>query len=191
MQDAILVLQDGKSFLGKSVGKKSKCIGEICFTTAITGYQHTITDPSFADQIITFTFPHIGNIGINSKDNEGGKKIFASGVIMRELSSASHPSSYISLNDWLERNNVVGISRVDTRALTRYLQKHRPQSGIICPLTRSPMCDTGIYDDQTTLVIEVLLDELKKYKPLNGVEIINKVSLSNSFKNDLNAKYKV
>ncbi|MGL9732410.1 MAG: glutamine-hydrolyzing carbamoyl-phosphate synthase small subunit [Wolbachia sp.] len=191
MQDAILVLQDGKCFLGKSVGKKSKCIGEICFTTAITGYQHTITDPSFADQIITFTFPHIGNIGINSKDNEGGKKIFASGVIMRELSSASHPSSCISLNDWLERNNVVGISRVDTRALTRYLQKHRPQSGIICPLTRSTMCDTGIYDDQTTLVIEVLLDELKKYKPLNGVEIINKVSLSNSFKNDLNAKYKV
>ncbi|MDR3131956.1 MAG: glutamine-hydrolyzing carbamoyl-phosphate synthase small subunit [Rickettsiales bacterium] len=191
MQDAILVLQDGKCFLGKSVGKKGKCIGEICFTTGITGYQHTITDPSFADQIITFTFPHIGNIGINNKDNEGGKKIFASGVIMRELSSASHPSSYISLNDWLERNNVVGISGVDTRALTRYLQKHRPQSGIICPLTRSPMCDTGICDDQTTLVIEGLLDELKKYKPLNGVEIINKVSLSNSFKNDLNAKYKV
>jgi carbamoyl-phosphate synthase small subunit len=191
VQDAILVLQDGKCFLGKSVGKKGKCIGEICFTTGITGYQHTITDPSFADQIITFTFPHIGNIGINNKDNEGGKKIFASGVIMRELSSASHPSSYISLNDWLERNNVVGISGVDTRALTRYLQKHRPQSGIICPLTRSPMCDTGICDDQTTLVIEGLLDELKKYKPLNGVEIINKVSLSNSFKNDLNAKYKV
>ncbi|MDR0289254.1 MAG: glutamine-hydrolyzing carbamoyl-phosphate synthase small subunit [Rickettsiales bacterium] len=191
MQDAVLVLQDGEHFLGKSLGKKGKCIGEICFTTGITGYQHTITDPSFADQIITFTFPHIGNIGINNKDNEGGKKIFASGVIMRELSSASHPSSCISLNDWLERNNVVGISGVDTRALTRYLQKHRPQSGMIYPLTCSPMCDAGIYDDQTTLVIEDLLGELKKYKPLNGVEIINEVSLSNSFKNDLNAKYKV
>nr|WP_218939345.1 glutamine-hydrolyzing carbamoyl-phosphate synthase small subunit [Wolbachia endosymbiont of Atemnus politus] len=176
-------MQDGKYFFGKSVGKKGKCIGEICFTTGTTGYQHTITDPSFADQIITFTFPHIGNIGINSKDNEG-KKIFASGVIMRELSSASHPSSYVSLNDWLERNNVVGISGVDTRALTRHLRKHRSQNGMIYSLTYSPVY-TGAW------VIEDLLNELKEYKSVNGIEITNKVSLSNNFKNDLNAKYKV
>ncbi|KJH40009.1 carbamoyl-phosphate synthase, small subunit, partial [Dictyocaulus viviparus] len=182
---------DGKYFLGKSLGKKGKCIGEVSFTTGITGYQHTITDPSFPYQIITFTFPHIGNIGINSKDNEGGKEIFASGVIIRELSFVSHPLSCISLNDWLEKNNVVGISGVDTRALTRHLQKHRFQSGIICSLTFSPVYDAGIYDDQITFVIENLLDELKKYGTLNGVGIINKVSLSNSFKNDLNAKHEV
>ncbi|WP_395463319.1 glutamine-hydrolyzing carbamoyl-phosphate synthase small subunit [Wolbachia endosymbiont of Cantharis cryptica] len=173
MQDAVLVLQDGKCFLGKSIGKKGKCIGEICFTTGMTGYQHTITDPSFADQIITFTFPHVGNVGINYKDNEG-ERIFASGVIMRELSPVSHHSSYISLNDWLERNNVVGISGIDTRALTRHLRKHGFQNGMICSSSEMHA-----------------LDELKKYKPINGIDIINKVSLNNNFKNDLNAKYKV
>ncbi|QKX03090.1 glutamine-hydrolyzing carbamoyl-phosphate synthase small subunit [Wolbachia endosymbiont of Litomosoides sigmodontis] len=193
MQDTVLVLQDGKCFLGKSIGKKGKCIGEICFTTGVTGYQHTITDPSFTDQIIMFTFPHIGNIGINDKDNEG-KKIFASGVIMRELSPVSHPSSYVSLKDWLEKSNLVGISGIDTRALTRHLRKHGPQNGIICPLTHSDvttMCNTGICNDQGILVIKDLFNELKKHKPVNGIEIIGKVSLNNNFKNGLNAKYKV
>ncbi|AAW71242.1 carbamoyl-phosphate synthase small subunit [Wolbachia endosymbiont of Brugia malayi] len=193
MQDTVLVLQDGKCFLGKSIGKKGKCIGEICFTTGITGYQHTITDPSFADQIIMFTFPHVGNVGINDKDNEG-KKIFASGVIMRELSPASHPSSYVSLSDWLEKSNLVGISGVDTRALTRHLRKHGPQNGIICPLIHSnvtTVCNTCTYDDQAILVIKGLLDELKKHKPVNGIEITDRVSLNNNFKSDLNAKYKV
>ncbi|WFW29550.1 MAG: glutamine-hydrolyzing carbamoyl-phosphate synthase small subunit [Wolbachia endosymbiont of Menacanthus eurysternus] len=190
MQDAILVLQDGKYFLGRSIGKEGKCIGEICFTTGITGYQHTITDPSFANQIIMFTFPHIGNIGINKKDNEGGRKIVASGIIVRELSYASHPSSCISLDDWLKRNDVVGISGVDTRALTRHLQKYRPQSGIICKFSVSDA--ERIYSDRMTFVIKSLLNELRGYKPLNGIEIINKVSLSNNIiKNDLNAKYKV
>ncbi len=173
MQDAVLILQDGKCFWGKSVGKKGKCIGEVCFTTGMTGYQHTITDPSFADQIITFTFPHIGNIGINHKDNEG-KKIFASGVVMRELSSMSHPSSYISLNDWLEKNNVIGISGVDTRALTRHLREHGSQNGMICSSSKAHA-----------------LDKLKEYKSVNGIEITNKVSLHSNFKSDLNAKYRV
>ncbi|MDG7056512.1 MAG: glutamine-hydrolyzing carbamoyl-phosphate synthase small subunit [Wolbachia endosymbiont of Meromenopon meropis] len=192
MQDAVLVLQDGKYFLGKSIGKKGKCIGEICFTTGITGYQHTITDPSFASQIIAFTFPHIGNIGINAKDNEG-EEIFASGVIMRELSFSSHPLSCINLNDWLEKNNVVGISGVDTRDLTRYLQRHRSQSGIICSSNfPSAYYNAAIYNiDRITLIIKDLLDELRRYKPLNGIEMINKVSLSNNFKNNLNSKYKV
>ncbi|GFR14532.1 carbamoyl-phosphate synthase small chain [Trichonephila clavata] len=139
----------------------------------MTGYQHTITDPSFADQIITFTFPHIGNIGINHKDNEG-EKIFASGVVMRELSSMSHPSSYISLNDWLEKNNVIGISGVNTRALTRHLREHGSQNGMICSSSKAHA-----------------LDKLKEYKSVNGMEITNKVSLHSNFKSDLNAKYRV
>ncbi|WP_341808634.1 glutamine-hydrolyzing carbamoyl-phosphate synthase small subunit [Wolbachia endosymbiont (group E) of Neria commutata] len=173
MQDAILILQDGKCFWGRSIGKKGKCIGEVCFTTGMTGYQHSITDPSFADQIITFTFPHIGNVGINYKDNEG-EKIFASGVVVRELSPESHPSSYINLNDWLKKNNVVGISGVDTRALTRYLREHGSQNGMIC----SP-------DEKHAL------DELKAYKSVSGIGITNKVSLSNNFKDNLDTKYKV
>lgn len=173
MLNAVLVLQDGRRFLGKSVGKKGKCMGEVCFTTGMTGYQHTITDPSFADQIITFTFPHIGNIGVNHEDNEG-KKIFASGVVVRGISSASHCSSYVSLNDWLEENNVIGISGIDTRALTRYLRKHGSQNGMICSLNEVHT-----------------LEELQSYQSINGMGITNKVSLSNSLKNDASAKYKV
>ncbi|MDD9331825.1 MAG: glutamine-hydrolyzing carbamoyl-phosphate synthase small subunit [Wolbachia sp.] len=173
MQDAVLVLQDGKCFWGKSIGKRDKCLGEVCFTTGMTGYQHTITDPSFADQIITFTFPHIGNIGINNKDNEG-EKIFASGVVVRELSFESHPSSYISFNDWLEKNSVVGISGVDTRALTRHLRERGSQNGMICLSSEIHM-----------------LGELKEYRSINGIEITNKVSLHSNFNNNPSAKYKV
>ncbi|QKX01960.1 glutamine-hydrolyzing carbamoyl-phosphate synthase small subunit [Wolbachia endosymbiont of Cruorifilaria tuberocauda] len=178
MQDAILVLQSGKYFLGKSVGKKGKCVGEICFTTSSTGYQHTISDPSFADQIIMFTFPHIGNIGINNKDNEG-KKIFATGVIMRELSPASHPSSYISLNDWLKENSVVGISGVDTRALTRHLRKLGYQNGIVCSLTRPLPGNSKTYSNQIIQIVKDLSNELGEYKPINGMKVIDTVSSNN------------
>ncbi|UWI83171.1 glutamine-hydrolyzing carbamoyl-phosphate synthase small subunit [Wolbachia endosymbiont of Howardula sp.] len=142
-QNAVLILQDGKKFIGRSVGKKGKCVGEICCTTSMTGYQHTITDPSFANQIITFTFPHIGNVGINHIDSEG-KKVLASGVIMRSLSEPSHSSSYISLNDWLEKNSVVGISDIDTRALTRYLRAHKSQNGMIDSYTTHNLFDHGV-----------------------------------------------
>lgn len=176
MYDVILILRDGKYFLGKSVGKKGKCVGEVCFTTGMTGYQHTITDPSFADQIITFTFPHIGNIGVNSKDNEG-KKIFASGVVVRELSSASHPSSYVSVNDWLKENDVIGISGVDTRALTRHLRDHGSQNGMICP--------------SDNINLDCILQELNEYRSEDGIEITNKVSLSNDLQSNSDAKYRV
>lgn len=176
MQNAVLVLQDSKCFWGKSIGKKGKCIGEVCFTTGMTGYQHTITDPSFADQIITFTFPHIGNVGINNKEIEG-KKIFASGVVVRELSSASHPSSYIDINDWLEKNDVVGISDIDTRSLTRHLRNSGSQNGMICP--------------SHTINLDLVLQELNSYKSENGIEITNKVSLNNDFQSNPSSKYRV
>ncbi|MDN5248000.1 MAG: glutamine-hydrolyzing carbamoyl-phosphate synthase small subunit [Wolbachia endosymbiont of Tyrophagus putrescentiae] len=173
MRDVVLVLQDGKCFFGKSIGRKGKRIGEVCFTTGMTGYQHTVTDPSFADQIITFTFPHIGNVGINNKDNEG-EKIFASGIVVRELSPASHPSSYVSVNDWLEDNNVVGISGVDTRALTRHLRNYGSQKGMICSAEK--------FD------LDGILQELNEYVINDRVDIANEVS---SFGNTLEARYKV
>ncbi|QXK92420.1 hypothetical protein HL033_03905 [Neoehrlichia mikurensis] len=115
--NAILVLSDGKYFCGQSIGSKNDAIGEICFTTGMTGYQHTITDPSFANQIIIFTFPHIGNVGINHIDNEHNT-ILAKGIIVREISEHSHVLSYMNLNSWMQINNFTGISGVDTRALT-------------------------------------------------------------------------
>ncbi len=176
MYDTILVLQDGKCFPGRTIGKKGKCIGEVCFTTSMTGYQHIITDPSFANQIITFTFPHIGNVGVNNKDSES-KQIFATGVVIKELSPVSHPSSYNNINDWLEQNNVVGISEVDTRALTRHLRDKGSQNGLICSLDKH--------------VLDCAFKELENYRFEDGIEIIDKVSLSNYFNNDFSFKYKI
>lgn len=156
---AVLVLQDGKSFWGKSIGKKGEAVGEVCFTTSMTGYQHTITDPSFAEQIIAFTFPHIGNVGINDKDYER-QKIFASGIVVREISSAYHSSCTMDLDDWLKQNEIVGISRVDTRALTNHLRRYGHQSGVIC----SP---------------DNLQNIKKDFLQLEGVNLVSKVNKYN------------
>ncbi|ABD45433.1 carbamoyl-phosphate synthase, small subunit [Ehrlichia chaffeensis str. Liberty] len=128
--NSILVLSDGKHFFGKSIGKKISTVGEVCFTTSMTGYQHTITDPSFAGQIITFTFPHIGNVGINYKDFED-RKILTHGIIVKTISEDSHSSSYSNLELWMIENNLTGISEIDTRALTCHLRQHGSQNGII------------------------------------------------------------
>ncbi|KJV68973.1 carbamoyl-phosphate synthase, small subunit [Candidatus Neoehrlichia lotoris str. RAC413] len=129
-RNAVLVLSDGRYFCGQSIGVQNDTIGEVCFTTGITGYQHTITDPSFTDQIITFTFPHIGNVGINHIDNEYST-ILAKGIIVREISEHSHITSYINLNSWMKINNLTGISGIDTRALTIHIRNHGSQNGII------------------------------------------------------------
>ena len=128
--NSILMLSDGKYFFGKSIGNKSNAIGEVCFTTSMTGYQHTITDPSFAGQIITFTFPHIGNIGINKKDFENNN-VLAHGIVVRAISEDSHSNSYSNLETWMIENKITGISEIDTRELTRHLRNHGSQNGII------------------------------------------------------------
>lgn len=129
--NAFLLLEDGKVFWGKSVGKKGKITGELCFTTAMTGYQHTITDPSFAGQIIVFTFPHIGNVGINTKDNEK-TKAFCKGIVLREYPEiSSHFLDEQVLTQWLEEHDIIGIAGLDTRALARYLRNHKSQNALI------------------------------------------------------------
>ena len=128
--DAVLMLSDGRHFFGKSLGERKSCIGEVCFTTGFTGYQYTITDPSFAGQIVVFSFPHIGNVGVNGKDFEC-EHVLARGIVVREISDASHVSSLTDLNSWMKANGVSGISGVDTRALTLHLREHGSQNGMI------------------------------------------------------------
>lgn len=130
--DAVLALRTGELFYGHSVGKRGVTTGEICFTTGITGYQSTITDPSFAEQIITFTSPHIGNIGINDFDDES-RKVFCKGVIIREnIIETDHFLRKKSFSSWLDENNVVGITGIDTRRLTHLINKKGPQNAVIC-----------------------------------------------------------
>ena len=115
---ASLILENGDIFSGIGVGKKGKTVGEICFNTSMTGYQEAITDPSYSSQILMFTFPHIGITGTNKVDIES-KKIFLNGVIFRSISyNFSNWRGIDTLNDWLSKNNVIGISNIDTRALT-------------------------------------------------------------------------
>ncbi len=131
MQPAILVLADGTVFKGISIGASGHTVGEVVFNTSMTGYQEILTDPSYTKQIVTLTYPHIGNTGVNSEDVESGK-IYASGLIIRDLPLVhSNWRAEQSLPDYLAVNNVVGISDIDTRKLTRILREKGAQSGCI------------------------------------------------------------
>lgn len=122
MTKAILLLEDGRSFSGRAYGRIGKTLGEAVFATGMTGYQETLTDPSYAGQIVVQTAPHIGNTGVNARDEES-RKIWVSGYVVRDASRVvSNFRAEASLDEELEKYEVVGISNVDTRALTRHLR---------------------------------------------------------------------
>jgi carbamoyl-phosphate synthase small subunit len=128
---AILVLADGTVFRGISIGAEGSSAGEVVFNTSITGYQEILTDPSYCKQIVTLTYPHIGNVGCNPEDVES-RQVFASGLIIRDLSqTVSNFRSTQSLPEYLKANNVVAIAGIDTRKLTRILRTKGAQNGCI------------------------------------------------------------
>ena len=128
---AILALADGTKFRGISIGIKGSIVGEVVFNTAMTGYQEILTDPSYTEQIITFTYPHIGNTGINPEDIES-EKIHAKGLIIRDLPIMhSNFRATMSLSKYLKTQKIVGISGIDTRALTQHLRINGSQAGCI------------------------------------------------------------
>jgi len=108
-KNAILILENGDYYWGNGIGAKGQTIGELCFNTSMTGYQEIITDPSYAEQIITFTFPHIGNTGTNIHDNES-KSPVAKGVVLKaNVTVASNFRSDLNLSEWLKNKNIIGI----------------------------------------------------------------------------------
>lgn len=128
---AILALEDGTQFMGESFGATGSCLGEIVFCTGMTGYEETMTDPSYIGQIVTMTYPLIGNYGINGEDGESDK-IHLKGFIIREL--CDYPSNFRAqetLHQYLARNNIIGIKGIDTRALTRILREKGTMNGVI------------------------------------------------------------
>lgn len=131
MTPAILALADGTLFFGNSIGAPGETVGEIVFNTSMAGYQEILTDPSYAEQLITLTYPHIGNTGINADDFESNR-VYAAGLIIRELSlTASHFLATQSLSDFLKKQNTVAIANIDTRKLTRILREKGAQNGCI------------------------------------------------------------
>ena len=130
-QVALLALEDGQIFKGKSIGASGNTVGEVVFNTSMTGYQEILTDPSYTQQIVALTYPHIGNTGTNLVDEESDK-IYASGLIIRDLPfMVSNWRSDMPLDEYLSSHNIVAISDIDTRALTRYLRENGSLKGCI------------------------------------------------------------
>ena len=128
---ALLALEDGSLFYGRSIGAQGQTVGEVVFNTAMTGYQEILTDPSYCQQIVTLTYPHIGNTGANNEDDESSR-VYASGLVIRDLPYiSSNWRTEISLEDYLEKNSVVAIAEIDTRRLTRLLRDKGAQNGCI------------------------------------------------------------
>jgi carbamoyl-phosphate synthase small subunit len=160
---AALVLADGSVFWGKGVGAAGNAVGELCFNTSMTGYQEILTDPSYAGQIITFTFPHIGNVGANSEDIETLTPVARGLVLATDITEPQNWRASRGFNDWLVGNNLVGISGIDTRALTRRLRDlgaanaaiaHAPDGGLdIAKLTAEAAGWPGL--DGMDLAIQV------------------------------------
>jgi carbamoyl-phosphate synthase small subunit len=128
---AVLALADGTVFQGTSIGAAGRTVGEVVFNTALTGYQEILTDPSYAQQIVTLTYPHIGNYGVNVEDVES-KKVFAAGLVIKDLSiCVSNFRAGLTLSEYLQREGTVAIADIDTRQLTRRLRTHGAQNGCI------------------------------------------------------------
>ncbi|MFA9419671.1 MAG: glutamine-hydrolyzing carbamoyl-phosphate synthase small subunit [Gammaproteobacteria bacterium] len=166
-KSAILALQDGTIFEGKSIGVDGITSGEVVFNTSMTGYQEILTDPSYCRQIITLTYPHIGNTGVNSEDEEASE-IHASGLIIRDLPLlSSNWRSQGSLQEYLVNRNVLAIADIDTRQLTRLLRDQGAQNGAIM---------AG--DD---LSVEKALEAARSFAGLAGMDLAKVVSVSSPY----------
>lgn len=159
-KNAVLLFADGTRFFGYGIGSKGKTIGEICFNTSITGYQEILTDPSYLGQIINFTFPHIGNVGVNSDDIEA-KKVRANGLIIREnITNSSNYRAKEGFNQWLIDNNLTGICDIDTRAITIKIRTEGAKNVAII-----------FAEDLDENLINKTYDEIKNSYDLDGVEL--------------------
>jgi carbamoyl-phosphate synthase small subunit len=156
---AVLVLSDGTVFQGIGFGAAATNVGEVCFNTSMTGYQEIMTDPSYAGQIITFTFPHIGNVGTNAQDKETGVPA-ALGMITRQV--PTHPASWRStstLDEWLLQAGLPGIAGIDTRALTRRIRDNGAPNGVIC------------HNPDGNIDIDHLIEMARSWPGLSGMDL--------------------
>jgi len=166
---AILILQNGKFFKGIGLGHQGSATGEVCFNTSITGYQEIISDPSYAEQIINFTFPHVGNVGTNLEDHES-EKIWTKGVIIN--SEITNPSNYRSLkhlDEWLKKNKIVGITGIDTRSLTNFIRDKGAPKGTIS------------FSKKNKFNIRKLLNQTQKWSGLKNLDLAEKVSTKKNY----------
>ncbi|SNY54200.1 carbamoyl-phosphate synthase small subunit [Arsukibacterium tuosuense] len=166
-KSALLVLEDGTVFHGTAIGAEGVSVGEVVFNTSMTGYQEILTDPSYAEQIVTLTYPHIGNTGTNSEDEESGQ-VWAKGLIIRDLPLlASNFRNQLSLSQYLSQHNILGIADIDTRKLTRILRQKGAQNGCIM---------AGDNQDETKA-----LQLAQGFAGLAGMDLAKVVSVKSSY----------
>ncbi|MDT8310578.1 MAG: glutamine-hydrolyzing carbamoyl-phosphate synthase small subunit [Methylophaga sp.] len=164
---ALLALEDGTVFHGKSIGAEGQSVGEVVFNTAMTGYQEILTDPSYCRQIVTLTYPHIGNVGVN-KDDEESDSIYCSGLIIRELSPVvSSWRGEAALDKYLEQHNVVGLAGIDTRKLTRLLREKGAQKGCIVA--------------SDNIDVNAAIEAARSFAGLKGMDLAKEVSTKQSY----------
>jgi len=170
---ARLVLDDGTVIEGQGLGATGAAVGEICFNTAITGYQEILTDPSYAGQIITFTFPHIGNVGTNVEDTETSNLAARSGVrgcvLRAEITNPSNYRAAAHLDRWLKERGIVGIAGIDTRALTARIREKGMPNGVIA------------HEPSGTFDVDRLKQEAKAWPGLLGLDLVPDVTSGQSY----------
>jgi carbamoyl-phosphate synthase small subunit len=167
--NAALVLSDGTVFWARGVGAKGENVGEVCFNTSLTGYQEVLTDPSYAGQIITFTFPHIGNVGVNTEDLESNV-LAARGLIMKaDISEPANWRSGQHLDAWLVARNLTGISGVDTRQLTRRIAKLGAPVGVV------------VYPENGVVDVETAVAKANAWPGLEGMDLAKDVTCSQTY----------
>ena len=165
----VLVLENKKIFKGIGIGYQGEATGEICFNTSLTGYQEIISDPSYAGQIINFTFPHIGNVGTNKEDSESNK-IWTKGVIFNsEITSPSNYRSFLDLDSWLKKNKIVGITGLDTRALTNFIRDKGAPKGTIA------------YSKSRKFNISKITNSTIKWNGLKNLDLAEKVTTKKNY----------
>ncbi len=169
---AILALEDGSIFKGTAIGAEGLSVGEVVFNTSMTGYQEILTDPSYANQIVTLTYPHIGNYGVNREDEES-RGIFAKGLVIRDLPLiASNFRSEKALDEYLKENNILGIADIDTRRLTRILREKGSLDG----------CIIAGEDAASEESIAKAIAAAKEFPGLKGMDLAKEVTATDSYK---------
>lgn len=165
----VIVLADGSIFWGRGFGAAVTTVGEICFNTSMTGYQEILTDPSYAGQIITFTFPHIGNVGTNPEDIESVTPASRGLIVREDITNPSNWRAVSHFNDWLKSYDLPGIAGIDTRALTRRIRDGGAPNGVIC---HQP---DGKFD------LDALLAQAKAWPGLDGMDLAKEVSCTQTY----------
>jgi carbamoyl-phosphate synthase small subunit len=170
--NAALVLADGTVFWGRGLGADGTAVGEVCFNTAMTGYQEILTDPSYAAQIINFTFPHIGNVGTNRDDVETATPAARGLVLHSPITAPANWRATRPLDGWLESHGIVGVSGVDTRRLTRLIRDRGPPNGVIA------------YETQGPLDISSLQQRAAAWPGLEGMDLATEVTCRQTYEWD-------